>query len=187
VVTTRAFFYSRPLLAVSIGLVVIAAVCAGWFGLTSQPSSAAADGTACGGTVDAGTVQQVLKEGEQDVQNFNTLSYKNLDAGLAQWQNSSTGVLRSETVSGWATFAKEVAKAQTITTATVLDGSLTSLNTAKCTAGIIVAVQLTVTPAKGSAATKRNRLAGTLTRTASGWKLSSLEVVPVGTTQSSSP
>jgi Mce-associated membrane protein len=38
-----------------------------------------------------------------------------------------------------------------------------------------------VTPAGGTATTKRSRLVGTLTRTPSGWKLSSLGEVPVGT------
>jgi Mce-associated membrane protein len=183
VVTTRAFMLSRPLLVVSSGLVVIAAVCAGWFGWSWHRSShgtPAAASTGSGGASPA-LVRQVLEQGEQDVQNFNTLSYRNLAAGLARWRASSTGVLRSETVNGWAAFAKQVTKAQTTTTATILDAALTSLDPGNGTAGIIVAVQLTVTPAHGSAATKRNRLQGTLTRTSSGWKLSSLGVVPVGT------
>jgi Mce-associated membrane protein len=45
---------------------------------------------------------------------------------------------------------------------------------------IIVALQITVTPAHGTAATKQSRQEGSLTRTSSGWKLSSLGQVPVG-------
>jgi Mce-associated membrane protein len=189
VVTTRAFFQSRPLLVVSIGLLAIAVVCAGWFGWRWQDSSSAATGGGAGSggtastasTASAAQVQQVLEQGERDVQEFNTLSYQNLSQGLSNWQNSSTGTLRNETTSGWSSFAKEVSKLKTISTATILDAALTSLNEHQGTAGIIVALQVTVTPAKGSAATKRSRLEGTLTRTPSGWKLSSLAEVPVGT------
>jgi Mce-associated membrane protein len=181
VVATRAFLLSRPLLVVSIGLVVIAAVCAGWFGWSWHESSASA--ATAPSTAGSAAVQQALRQGEQDVQAFNTLSYKNLAGGLKHWQAASTGVLRQETTSGWSGFAKQVTKAQTVTTATILDAAITSLQ--KNTAGIIAAVQITVTPAKGSAASKRNRLEGTLTKTSSGWKLSRLTVVPVGSTPSS--
>ena len=175
---------------VSIGLLVIAAVCAGWFGWrwndssnSSPTSTAAATGPSAtsSGASSSQLVQTVLEQGEKDVQNFNTLSYRNLAQGLSNWKNSSTGTLRSETTSGWSAFAKQVSKLQTISTATILDAALTSLNKQNGTAGIIVALQVTVKPAKGSAATKRSRLEGTLTRTSSGWKLSSLGEVPVGT------
>jgi Mce-associated membrane protein len=183
VVTTRAFLLSRPLLVVSIGLVVIAAVCAAWFGWSWHQSPASA--STAPSTAGSGTVQQALRQGEQDVQAFNTLSYQDLAGGLRRWQAASTGVLLQETTKGWSGFAKQVTKAKTVTTATILDAAITSLS--QHTAGIIAAVQITVTPAKGSAATKRNRLEGTLTRTASGWKLSSLSVVPVGGSSTASP
>ena len=48
----------------------------------------------------------------------------------------------------------------------------------------MVALQITVKPATGAATTKQSRLEGTLQRTDSGWKLSSLGQVPVGTTGS---
>jgi Mce-associated membrane protein len=172
------------LLVVSIGLLAVAAVCAGFFGWRWQDSRSAATGTgggSAGGSRSSQLVQEVLRQGEQDVQDFNTLSYQNLSQGLSNWQNSSTGTLRTETTSGWSSFAKEVTKLKTVTTATILDAALTSLNQQNGTAGIIVALQVTVTPAKGSAATKRSRLEGTLTKTSSGWKLSSLGEVPVGT------
>jgi Mce-associated membrane protein len=45
---------------------------------------------------------------------------------------------------------------------------------------MMVAVQITVTPASGTPVTKQSRLLGTLARTPSGWKLSALGQVPVG-------
>jgi Mce-associated membrane protein len=169
------------LLVVSIGLVAVAAACAGWFGARWAGSSAAAP-AASAGPGSAGLVQLVLEQGERDVQNFNTLSYTNLAQGLSSWQAASTGALRSQTTSGWSTFAKQVTTLRTTSTATVLDGALTSLDQQNGTADIIVALQVTVTAAKGSPATKRERVEGTLTKTSSGWKLSSLGLVPVGTT-----
>lgn len=186
-VATRAFLLSRPLLVVSVGLVVIAAVCAGWFGWAWHESPASASTGGSAGSSSSSVVQQALRQGEQDVQAFNTLSYKDLAGGLSRWQAASTGVLRQETTKGWPGFAKQVSKAKTISTATILDAALTSLDQQKGTANMIAAVQITVTPAKGSAATKRNRLEGTLTKTPAGWKLSSLSVVPVGSSSSTSP
>jgi Mce-associated membrane protein len=83
-------------------------------------------------------------------------------------------------MTGQASFEQQIEQAQTVTTARILDGALTGMNLHAGTAEIIVAIQLTVTPAHGSAATKQSRLAGQLTLTPSGWKLSALSQVPVG-------
>jgi Mce-associated membrane protein len=174
VATTRASRSSNPLLAVAIVLVVIAAGCAGWFGWSWH--SAAHSGS----TASARLRDQVLRQGQQAVQNFNTLDYRQLSRGLSLWESSSTGTLRSQIIAGRAAFEQQVSKAKTITTATVLDAALTSLNQQAHTADIIVALQLTVKPPTGAATTKQSRLEGALTWTRSGWKLSALGQVPVG-------
>ena len=122
----------------------------------------------------------MLQAGEQAVQNFNTLDYRKVAAGLALWEQSSTGALHTEIASGRAQFTQQIAQTKTVTTARILDGALTALNPQAGTASIMVAVQITVTPASGSPVTKQSRLLGTLTRTPSGWKLSALGQVPVG-------
>ncbi len=114
------------------------------------------------------------------MQNFNTLDYRNVAKGLALWEQSSTGTLHSEIVAGRAQFVHDIQQTKTVTTARILDGALTSLNVPAGTANIIVAVQITVTPVKGAPAIKQSRLAGRLTRTTAGWKLSALGAVPVG-------
>jgi Mce-associated membrane protein len=96
------------------------------------------------------------------------------------WEQSSTGPLHTEISKGRAQFEQQIQQTKTITTARVLDGALTALNPRAGTASIIVAVQITVTPANGSPVTKQSRLIGTLTKTTSGWKLSQLGQVPVG-------
>ena len=59
----------------------------------------------------------------------------------------------------------------------MLDAALTGLTSRSAT--IIVAIQITVTPASGAPNTKQSRLEGQLTKTVSGWKLSALSQVPV--------
>ena len=163
-----------PVFATALVLFVLAAAFAGWSGW-SWASAAAAGPPAAAQLRD-----QVLQAGEQAVLNFNTLDYRKVAQGLALWEQSSTGALHSEVVAGRAQFEHSIQLTKTVTTARILDGALTSLNTRSGTASIIVAVQITVTPAHGPPATKQSRLAGRLTRTGSVWKLSELGQVPVG-------
>ena len=169
------------LLYVAIALVVIAAACAGWFGWSWYHSSHSSSVSSSAQIRD-----QALQQGEQAVQDFNTLSYHDVGVGLDLWQQSSTGPLLKEITAGRTQFEQEIRKAKTVTTASILDAAITSLNQRAGTANIIVALQITVTPPKGSPATKQSRLEGTLTKTPEGWKLSALAQVPVGTAGSSS-
>jgi len=140
----------------------------GWLWLSAPRTPAAASAR-----------DDALRAGEQAVLNFNTLSYREVGKALTQWAQSSTGPLHRQVTTGLAAFAQQVRQARTVTRATILDAALTSLNLRAGTAHIIVALQLTVTPAGGTAVTKQSRLAGELTRTAAGWKLSQLGQVPV--------
>ena len=171
---------SEPLVATAVVLAALAALFAAWSGWSWYRASTA------GPPPGVQLRDQVLQAGEQAVQNFNTLDYRNVAAGLALWEQSSTGPLRTEISTGRAQFESQIKQTKTITTARILDGALTALNPRAGTASIIVAVQITVTPANGSPVTKQSRLAGTLTKTSSGWKLSQLGQVPVGAAGSAS-
>jgi Mce-associated membrane protein len=166
-----------PLLATASVLLLAAIVFAVWAGVSwlSAPRASAA----------AQTRDEALRAGEQDILNFNTLDYRTVVQGLRLWEQSSTGALHSQIMSGQASFEQQIKQAQTVTTARVLDGALTILDEHAGTAKIIVALQLTVTPAHGSATSKQSRLAGQLTLTPAGWKLSALSQVPVGAAASS--
>jgi Mce-associated membrane protein len=162
----------NPLLVTSSALLALAVVFAAWAGWSwlSAPR-----------TTSAATVRdQALREGEQAVLNFNTLSYRTVKQGVTLWEQSSTGTLHTDIAAGRSTFEQQIEQAKSTTTARILDGALTELNTSAGTASIIVALQITVTPAHGAAATKQSRQEGVITLTPSGWKLSSLEQVPVG-------
>ena len=165
---------SEPLVATALVLALLAAVFAAWSGWSWYRASAA------GPSQDSQLRDQVLQAGEQAVQNFNTLDYRKIAAGLALWEQSSTGPLHTEISKGRTQFEQQIQQTKTITTARILDGALTALNPRAGTASIIVAVQITVTPASGSPVTKQSRLVGTWAKTASGWTLSQLGQVPVG-------
>jgi Mce-associated membrane protein len=147
---------------------VLFAAFGGWYWLSAPRVSS-----------EAQVRDQALRSGEQAVLNFNTLDYRHVDAGVTLWLASSTGSLHASIVAGKAAFEQQIVKAQTTTSARILDAALTSLNVPAGKATILVAIQLTVTPAHGTASSKQSRLIGTLARTASGWKLSGLSQVPV--------
>jgi Mce-associated membrane protein len=163
-----------PVLAVASVLAAAAAFFAAWSGWGWY--SAAQAGT----PALAQTRDQVLQEGEQAVQNFSTLDYRHVSQGLNLWEQSSAGPLRAQITAGRAQFEQQVKQAKTITTAKILDAALTALNTRTGTASIIAAVQINVIPPHGARVSKQSRLEGQLTRTSSGWKLTALGQVPVG-------
>ena len=163
-----------PVLAVAAVLAAAAVLFAAWSGWGWY--SAAQAGT----PALAQTRDQALQEGEQEVQNFSTLDYRHVAAGLNLWEQSSAGPLRAQIIAGRSQFEQQVEQARTVTTARILDAALVTLNAQAGTASIIAAVQLTVIPSQGAPASKQERLQGQLTRTASGWKLTALGQVPVG-------
>jgi Mce-associated membrane protein len=164
----------RPVLAAAIALVVAAAVAAGlsgwaWYG-------AAHDGDASF----ARARDTVLAAGEQAVQNMNTLDHNDVDHGLDIWEGSTTGDLHTQLVQGRADFEKQVRQAQTVSTAKVLSGAVTELDTRTGKASVMIALRITVQAPKTKSAVKESRLLGELTRTAAGWKLSALGQAPMG-------
>jgi Mce-associated membrane protein len=165
---------AEPLVATALVLAILAAGFAAWSAWSLYRASNASP------PASAQLRNQVLQAGEQAVQNFNTLDYHKIAAGLALWEQSSTGPLHAEVSAGRTQFTQQIEQTKTVTTARILDGALTALNPGAGTASIMVAVQITVTPASGSPVTKQSRLLGTLTRTSAGWKLSALGQVPVG-------
>jgi Mce-associated membrane protein len=163
-----------PPLGAMIILAVLATGCAGWFGWSWYDASHD-DSLAYSRTRD-----DVLRAGEQAIQNLNTLDYRNVDQGLALWAGSTTGDLHQQIEQGRAQFEQQVRAAKTRSTARVLDGAVTELDDRTGKASVIVAVQITVTPATGRPTTKLSRLKGQLTRTPSGWQLSALGQAATG-------
>jgi Mce-associated membrane protein len=158
----------NPLLAVSAALAVAAAACAAWFGW-SWYSAAHSGSSAYSRTRDV-----VLQSAEQAVLNFNTLNYHQAAQGLQIWLASSTGVLHAQLAQNLQQEVQLVQQKQTITTARILDGAVTQMDTGAGTASVMVALDVTVTPVKGTPFVESESEVGQLTRTASGWKLNTL-------------
>lgn len=162
----------KPLLAALTVLVLAAAACAAWFG--SSWLSAARSST----LTDARTRDVVLQQAEQAVLNFNTLNYHHAAQGLNLWLASSTGNLHAELAQNLSQEVALVQQRKTITTARVLDGAVTQLATGKGTATVMIAVEVTVTPDKGSPFVESESEVGELVRTGSSWKLNALGYPP---------
>jgi Mce-associated membrane protein len=155
-------------LAVALVLAVGAAACATWFGWSWYTASHSTP------LADARARDAALQDAEQSVLNFNTLDYRQASSGLNLWLDSSTGTLHSQLSQNLQQEVKLVQSRKTITTAKILDGAVTQLDVGAGTATVMVAVDVTVSPAKGSPFTERESEVGQLTRTSSGWRLSSL-------------
>ncbi|MER5635398.1 hypothetical protein ABT095_00380 [Kitasatospora sp. NPDC002227] len=164
----------NPVLTAALALVVVAAVAAIFTGWSWY--AAAHDDTAAY----ARARDQALAAAEQAVQNMNTLDHADLARGLDLWEASTTGDLHSQLVQGRADFSKQVAQAQTVSTAKVLAGAVTELDERAGRAAVLVALRITVQAPKQQPATKESRMLGELTRTATGWKLSALGQAPMG-------
>jgi Mce-associated membrane protein len=169
-----------PLIAASV-LAVAAAACAGWFGW-SWHAAAHSPAAATARARDA-----VLRDAEQAVLNFNTLDYHQASAGLNLWLASSTGTLHSQLSQDMQQEVQLVQGKKTITTAKILDGAVTQLDTTGGTASVMVAVDVTVTPSKGSPFSERESEIGQVSRTGSGWKLSSLGYPAASSSATPSP
>jgi len=163
----------RFLVLAALVLALAAAGAAGWTGW-SWWSAAHDDSLRYSHTRD-----EVLRSAEQAIQNLNTLDYRTAEKGVDLWTESTTGTLRDQLTQGRQNFLTQIRKAKTVTTAKILDGAVTELDDRAGKASVIVAIELSVTPATGRPTTKRERLAGQLTRIGSTWKLSSIGQVPV--------
>ena len=128
----------------------------------------------------ARTRDDVLRAGTQEIAALNTMDAAHLDKGLRLWLNASTGELRDQLRSTQAQSRKQIEQAGSSAAGRVTDAAVTQLNPAAGTAEMIAAVDIAVTPRSGSATADRNRYRAGLTRTAAGWKLSSLSAIPVG-------
>lgn len=161
-------------LLITAGLLVVAVAFAGWAGFLWLRASGD-DSHAYVADRDA-----VLQTGFRDIATLTSLDYRQPDAGLKRWADVSAGALHEQLAQTSRPTKEQLAAAKTVTTGTVVDASVTELDARAGTATVIASVQVVVTPVSGKPVTKRNRLRAELTRTADGWKLSSLGQVPMG-------
>ncbi|MFG2016346.1 hypothetical protein [Actinomadura geliboluensis] len=164
-----------PLIRIASLVTLIAAGAAAWFGWSYHAASGD-DSMAYAAERD-----RVLAVAGQEIVNLNTLDYRQVDAGLKVWQDSATAQLYDQIVQGRERLKTEVQKAKTTSTAKILESGLTELDTRAGKAAVIAAVRITITGADGKPVDNTRRMAGQLTRTSDGWKLSALGQAPTGT------
>jgi Mce-associated membrane protein len=162
---------NRVVLALMTALAVAAAACAGWFGWSWL--SAAHSGT----LADARTRDTVLHQAEQGAVKLATLDYRHAAQGLQVWLASSTGKLHSDLAKNMKQEVKVVEQQKTTTKAKVLSGAVTQLAAGPGTATVLVTIAVTLTTSQGPQTESESEIAH-LTRTSSGWKLSSLGYPP---------
>jgi Mce-associated membrane protein len=163
----------RRVLTIAVVLAALAAVVLGvlWvLTLTSSSLALARDRDA------------VLVDARQAAINLNSLDYRNVDAGLDLWQQSSTGAVLAEFQQNRDQYAKLVQDSKRTTVATVPDAAVTELDEHAGVARVLVAVDVTVTPEGQPSAVTRQRLQMEMTRTPQGWKVSKLSPVRSPTT-----
>ena len=115
-----------------------------------------------------------LKDGGAAVEVFNTLDYRDIEAGLDRWESAATGELLTQLRDNREQYVTQVANAKSTSTATVLDAGLTDLDERAGTARLIAAVSIDVTVGGQAPTTKRNRLTADLERTDDSWKVSKI-------------
>jgi Mce-associated membrane protein len=124
----------------------------------------------------------VLVDARQAAINLNTLDYRNVDAGLDLWQQSSTGSVLAEFQQNRDQYAKLVQESKRTTVATAPDAAVTELDEHAGVARVLVAVDVAVTPEGLPSAVTRQRLQMEMTRMPDGWKASKLSPVRSPTT-----
>ncbi len=164
---------ARRVLLVVVALAAVAALVSGVLWLLALNS----DSLALSRDRDA-----ALADARQAAINLNTLDYKHVDAGLALWEQSSTGDVLAEFRKNKAEYAKAVTEAKRSTVATVPDAAVAELDDRAGVARVLVAVDVTVTPEGQAPVVSRQRLALQMARTPEGWKVSNLSPVRAPTT-----
>jgi Mce-associated membrane protein len=108
---------------------------------------------------------------------LNTLNYKDVDAGLDQWEQVSTGSVLEEFRQNRTEYAKAVSDSKRATVATIADAAVGELDERAGTARVLVGVDVQVTPEGQQPTLTRQRLQMEMTRTDTGWKVSRLNPV----------
>jgi Mce-associated membrane protein len=121
---------------------------------------------------------QVLRSGQQEIADLNSVSGKQAGAGLRRWLDVTAGPLHTQLRRTEASYLRQISRAGSSARGTVTGAAVTQLNQQAGTAQIIASVQVQITPEVGATSTDINRYQAGMTRTAAGWKVSTLIAIP---------
>lgn len=166
---------NQYLLYISIGLVVIAAGFAAFFGISL--ASAGGDDTEV-----AQAREEVSTVGAAAVATLTSLDYNDVDQVYQRFLDVSTGAVHDDYAKNQDAFKKRIRDSKVVTTAAVRETAVTDVNLQKKTATILVVVDTTVKESEKDPTTKRLRIEAALDQTDNGWKVNVLRQVPYSAT-----
>ncbi|MGW7534261.1 hypothetical protein [Amycolatopsis sp. NPDC054798] len=158
---------SRRTLTWTAGIALTAAAAFAAWSAWSWHSAATAPASTAGAARD-----EAVTAGSALITTVTTFDPQHRDQALTHWQAATTGALQTS-------LPTSVPTDGSATTGHVLDAGLSDLDADAGTAKLLASVEITVTKDGAAQPVRRTRLAATLARTASGWKLSSLEQLGV--------
>ncbi|WP_244223728.1 hypothetical protein [Amycolatopsis circi] len=158
---------SRRTLTWAAGIALAAAAAFAAWSAWSWHAAATAPTSTAGAARD-----EAVAAGRTLVATVTTFDPQHRDQDLAHWQSATTGALQT-------TLPNNVPSDGTATAGHVLDAGLSDLDAEAGTAKLLASVEITVAKDGTAQPVRRTRLSATLARTASGWKLSSLEQLGV--------
>lgn len=161
--------------SVELGLVVLAAIALA-IGLFAWNRA---------GDHDAESVQRaelrdaVLITARSHIETLQTLDYRDVDGGLAAWEDVATGTLKDQLLATTDETRKLLADQQKVTTGKVVDAAILDLTDDSAT--VIAAVETTVADGAGAAepTVKRDRFTAELVKQGDDWLLEALVQVAV--------
>ncbi|MBP2476121.1 Mce-associated membrane protein [Crossiella equi] len=163
---------ARPLTLGAVALVVLAAVFAGWYGI-SWASASSDDGLAFARERD-----EVVLVGQQHVVNLLHQDYRRYDEIFEQLRAGSITAPLTDALSADREATKKYLNdGKLVTTAKMRESALTELDVRAGKAKMLAIVELTATAGDKPPTVSTGRVAVELTRTPDGWKLSGLDAV----------
>ncbi|GAB3280568.1 hypothetical protein GCM10027589_07590 [Actinocorallia lasiicapitis] len=121
----------------------------------------------------------VLSQGSRQIATLNTMDHATVEAGLKSWRDAATGPLLAQLGRDEADNRKLVATGKTTAVGTVTEAAVLSLDDRAGRAVLIASVKIDLTAPNTPPSDQRKRYEAGLERTADGWKLSSLSMIPV--------
>lgn len=117
---------------------------------------------------------QVLQAARQEIADLNTVQPGRISAWQARWLADTTGTEHTQVQQTDPAARAQIEKVRTSAQGTVTGAAVTSLDYQAGTAQVIATVRVRQTAPSGASDTVSNRYLARLTRTAAGWKISSL-------------
>jgi Mce-associated membrane protein len=117
---------------------------------------------------------QVLQAAQQEIADLNTVQPARIAAWQARWLTDTTGREHAQVQQTNPAARAQIEKVKTSAQGTVTDAAVTQLDNQAGTAQVIATVRVRQTAQSGATDTVSNRYLAGLTRTAAGWKISSL-------------